>query len=189
VAVELLQTCSMRMSNLVDLRVGETIRKLGEKSRARWVIDIPGEKVKNGQPLRFVLLPESVRLLEWYLANWRDEPAGSGSNWLFPDGRGGHVLARFLSKTIAERAFRLVGVRITGHQFRHAAAELYLREDPNGIGIVAQHLGHRKLETTRAFYAREQTRVATQRYQDMFTRRRAKSTGAWKRHGGKGTRS
>jgi integrase len=48
-------------------------------------------------------------------------------------------------------------VRITAHQFRHLSAELYLREDPNGIGIISQHLGHRDLNTTKRFYAREQT--------------------------------
>ena len=62
VAIELLLTCGLRAGNIVDLRLGETIRKLGEGRDARWVIEIPGERVKNGQPLRFVLLPESVRL-------------------------------------------------------------------------------------------------------------------------------
>ena len=55
VAVELLLTCSMRVGNLVDLRLGETIRRFGEGATTRWVIEIPGEKVKNRQPLRFVL--------------------------------------------------------------------------------------------------------------------------------------
>lgn len=52
-------------------------------------------------------------------------------------------------------------------------AELYLQEDPNGLGIVSQHLGHRDLNTTRRFYAREQTRIATARYHEVLTERRA----------------
>jgi hypothetical protein len=56
-ATELLLTCSMRVGNLADLRVGESIRRFGQGRTARWVIEIPAEKVKNGQPLRYTLLP------------------------------------------------------------------------------------------------------------------------------------
>ena len=58
----------MRVGNLIDLRLGETIRKYGEGADAQWVIDVPGEKVKNRQPARYTLLPESGRLIEEYLA-------------------------------------------------------------------------------------------------------------------------
>jgi integrase len=172
VATELLLTCGMRVGNLVDLRVGETIRKFGEGAKARWAIEIPPEKVKNRQPLRYNLLPETVRLLEDYLGTWHPTWCGP-SPWLFPARGGGHVDQRFLSESIAQRARRYVGVPITAHQFRHITAELYLREDPNGIAIVGQHLGHRDLNTTRLFYAREQSRIATQRYHEVLTRKRA----------------
>ena len=100
---------------------------------------------------------------------------GPGAPWLFPDPKGGHVAPHFLSASIAKRARRHVGILITAHQFRHLAAELYLQEDPTGLGVVSQHLGHRKLDTTRKFYAREQSRVATARYHDVLMRRRAKA--------------
>jgi integrase len=173
VAIEILLTCSMRVGNLVDLRLGESIRKFGEGTDARWVIDVPGDKVKNAQPLRYTLLPESGRLIEEYLVDWHHRWCGHGVAWLFPDQNGGHVQGKVLSASIAKRARRYVGARITAHQFRHLSAELYLREDPNGIGIISQHLGHRDLNTTRRFYAREQTRIATQRYHDVLTKARA----------------
>ena len=173
VAIEILMSCSMRVGNLIELRLGETIRKFGEGPRARWAIDIPGEKVKNGQPLRYSLLPESVQLLEDYLEHWHAQWCGPGSPWLFPAAQGGHVDRRYLSDSIAARAYRYVGVRITAHQFRHLAAELYLRTDPGGIAIVSQHLGHRDLNTTRHFYAREQSRIATERYHEVLIKKRA----------------
>ena len=173
VAVELLLTCSMRVGNLADLRLGDTIRKLGDDKTGRWVIDIPGERVKNGQALRFTLLPESIRLLEWYVAGYHAHWAGPASLWLFPSRNGSHLAAVDLSQSIAQRALRHVGIRITAHQFRHLAAELVLREDPNALGIVSQHLGHRDLAMTRTFYAREQTRIATRHYQEVLERARA----------------
>jgi integrase len=179
VATELLLICSMRVGNLIDLRLGETIRKFGKGAKAQWVIDVPGEEVKNGRPLRYPpLLPDSGRLLEEYLADWHHRWCGHGLVWLFPDSNGGHVDRKVLSASIAKRARRHVGVRITAHQFRHLAAELYLGEDPNGIGIVSQHLGHRDLNTTRRFYAREQTRIATQRYHEVLTRKAGRSANA-----------
>lgn len=172
VAVELLLTCSMRVGNLVDLRVGETIKRRGEGRSVRWVIDIPGQKVKNGQPLRYALLPESGRLIEEYLATWQLYWCGPGTPWLFPAKGGGHVDPHFLSAYIAKRARRYIGVPITAHQFRHLAAELYLKEDPTGLGVVSQHLGHRKFDTTRSYYAREQSRIATRRYHDVLIKKR-----------------
>jgi integrase len=119
------------------------------------------------------LLPESARLLEEYLARWQHRWCGHGVVWLLPDSDGGYVERKVLSASIAKRARRYVGVWITAHQFRHLAAELYLREEPNGIAIVSQRLGHRDLNTTRRFYAREQTRIATQRYHEVVTKARA----------------
>jgi integrase len=136
-AIEILLTCSMRVGNLIDLRLGETIRKYGDGAAARWVIDIPGQNVKNREPLRFNLLPESGQLLEEYLAEWHHRWCGHGVAWLFPEGDGRHVDGKVLSASIAKRARRYVGFRITAHQFRHVAAELYLREECNDIGIVS----------------------------------------------------
>jgi integrase len=176
VVAELLLTCSMRVGNLAALRLGETIRRYGEGRDARWVIDLPAEQVKNREPLRYQLLPESGRLVEWYLETWHHRWCGPGSPWLFPAKGGGHIAEAFVTTMMKARARRYVGVPITCHQFRHLAAELYLREDPNGIGVVGQHLGHRSLTTTRTFYAREQTRIATQRYHNVLARARAKAT-------------
>jgi hypothetical protein len=106
VAIELLLTCTMRAGNLVDLRLGESIRRFGEGRAARWVVEIPGEQVKNGQPLRYTLLPESGRLIECYLANWQHYWCGHGSPWLFPTRQGRHVDRRWLSDMIAKRARR-----------------------------------------------------------------------------------
>ena len=84
--------------------------------------------------------------------------------------------SRLLSVSIARRARHHVGAPITAHQFRHLAAEMVLREDPNALGLVSQHLGHRDLNTTRRYYAREQTRIASQRYHEVLERQRAKAS-------------
>lgn len=175
VAVELLITCSMRVTNLATLRVGETIRKVGEGRDARWVVDLPPETVKNRQALRYVLLPDSGRLIEWFLERWHSYWCGLGVSWLFPGKHGGHVDPRLLTIMIKKRARQHVGVEISCQQFRHLAAEIFLQVDPTGLGIVSAHLGHRKFDTTRMYYAREQTRVATERYHQVLARKRVQA--------------
>jgi integrase len=180
IAVELLLTCALRIGNLIRLRLGETLIRQGE----RWVIDIPGSEVKNGQPLRFPLLPDSAALLEWYLATWHCHWCGGTSILLLPNHRGGSIFYNQLSASIARRAERLVGARITAHQFRHLAARLMLRAEPNAIGVVSQHLGHRTLDTTQRYYAGTETEAAAARYHEVLNRHRAAAAPASARRRG-----
>ena len=47
---------------------------------------------------------------------------------------------------------REIGLAITPHQFRHAAAALILRTDPGNYELVRRVLGHKSLATTTSFY-------------------------------------
>jgi hypothetical protein len=58
-AAEILLMSSLRVGNVIDLRLGETIRNYGEGAASCWTIDVPGDKVKNRQPTRVKLPPES----------------------------------------------------------------------------------------------------------------------------------
>lgn len=167
--------CGMRLGNLARLRVGETIRKVGEARDAYWVVDLPAETVKNKQPLKVRLPPESGQLIEWYLTNWHAYWCGPGVPWLFPARGGRHVDPPLLTISIKRRARRYVGVEITCHQFRHLSTGIFLQAHPLELGVVSQHLGHRKLDTTRTYYALEQTRVATERFHQVLDRKRAKA--------------
>jgi hypothetical protein len=47
----------------------------------------------------------------------------------------------------------VLGARVTGHQFRHLIGYVYLKDNPNGHEVVRRFLGHKRIETTIAFYA------------------------------------
>jgi integrase len=175
VAIELLLMCGIRLGNLAELRVGETIRKVEEGRDAHWVVDLPAEHVKNRQPLKFHLPPESGQLIDWYMAKWHAYWCGPGVPWFFPARGGGHVALPLLTISIKRRARRYVGVQITCHQFRHLSTEIFLQAHPLELGLVSQHLGHRKMDTTRTYYAREQTRVATERFHEVLAMKRARA--------------
>jgi integrase len=172
IAIELLLTCSMRRKNLVSLKLGETICRIGSGAASKWVIELPEEDVKNEEPLRFQLLPESVHILEKYLKDWRDKLCNKPSDWLFPDTNGEPMRGNGLLQDLSRKTGRELGVTITPHQFRHLSTELYLQGNPEGLAVASLHLGHRDQNTTRRYYARPKQREATRRYHEHLIENR-----------------
>lgn len=181
VAIELLLLCGMRRENLVSLELDRTIRRLGDGKNAFWVIDIAEEDVKNGERLRFQLPDESAELLEYYLREWRSVLCPTPTAWLFPDADGTRFDERSMTLSIQRSTRKILGVPISTHQFRHIAAELYLRENPEGLATVSQHLAHRDGNTTRHFYARPKQREASRIYQQAVILERAEAAGRARR--------
>ena len=69
-------------------------------------------------------------------------------------------MPRRLSDQIADRIEKATGLVITVHQFRHAAAALWLKHHPGDYETVRRVLGHRNLQTTINFYCGLETTQA-----------------------------
>jgi integrase len=59
-----------------------------------------------------------------------------------------------------------VGIRVTPHQYRHAAAALILRETQD-YELARRVLGHKNLQTTIRFYVGLETAQASERFGDI----------------------
>jgi integrase len=180
IAIELLLTCSMRRANLISLKLEHNIRRIGAGSNVRWVIEFEGVEVKNGQVLRYELPKESGQLLEDYLHNWRPALCTTASPWLFPAPDGRCMDARHLAGDISRKSERELGVPVTPHQFRHISAELYLRDNPDKLSVISEHLGHRDPNTARMYYARPKQREASRMYQERLGLNRSRAAGRTK---------
>ena len=89
---------------------------------------------------------------------------GANASWLFP-GEGGQPKHPLLfGKQITERIQKAIGLRITPHQFRHAAAAIYLKHHPGDYETVRRLLGHRNIQTTVRFYCGLETMQATEHF-------------------------
>jgi integrase len=77
-----------------------------------------------------------------------------------------------LSVSIQRAVLRHVGVKITPHQFRHLAAQIYLDANPGGYEVVRQLLGHKELKTTTRFYAGPNTRRAGRAHAELINKLR-----------------
>ena len=186
-AIELLLVCSMRRDNLVKLRLGQSIKRMGQPPHHSWVIELSGEEVKNHDPLRYVLPPPTVEMLEDYLAVWRPRLCAEPNPWLFPDKRGSHVFPPSMTLCIERHSRKILGVRVSPHQFRHLSAESFLLEHPDKLETISQHLGHRDPNTTRSFYAKPKQRQASRAYQEHVLGQREVAAGRLVRGGRKST--
>ncbi|MDI1263953.1 MAG: hypothetical protein PS018_11915, partial [bacterium] len=93
------------------------------------------------------------RLLATYLDRYRPLLVLEGSPYLFP---GKSSVARNRSgfgAALSEFILRQTGLKMNPHIFRHLAAKLHLRANPQQIEIVRLFLSHASSETTEKFYA------------------------------------
>jgi hypothetical protein len=123
-------------------------------------LSIPGELVKNGEPIAADLDADAGPVVEWYLEQVRPKLVGDhpyrarlvDSDFLFPSTRAD----RPLEETAFARHYALgveaVGLDMTLHQARGITGWLILSEDPSALGLVAELLGD-EIATVEAHYA------------------------------------
>jgi integrase len=73
-----------------------------------------------------------------------------------------------LSDQITRCIVKELGLRITAHQFRHAAAAIILMKQPGNYELVRRILGHRNIQTTIAFYIGLETMASSQQFGKMI---------------------
>jgi integrase len=152
IGIALLVVAPIRLANLIQIRLDANLIKPGGLQAAYWLV-FPHYDVKNRVQLEFPLSSSLTELIDEYIHDFR--PAllrGSNELWLFPGETGGVKTARTFSLQLTARIEKATGLRITVHQFRHAAAAILLKHRPGEYELVRRLLGHRSEQTTRNFY-------------------------------------
>lgn len=148
VAIAILTVAPVRLANLTAIRIDTNLIKPGGRHSNYWLI-FPDYDVKNRVRLDYPLEPYLTRLIDQYIMDFRPQLLqGRNEDWLFPgrhDGAKGKVS---FSGQITDRIYRATGLRITVHQFRHAAGAIILQNRPGAYELVRQLLGHRSVQTT-----------------------------------------
>ena len=168
VAIEILMFAPMRISNLQGLRLDEHISWQADRLR----INIPRHQVKNDQALDF-LLPESVsKRVKRYIDGSRRHLTSTANPFLFPGRNGKPKDSSALRNQIENTLWNEAGIRLTPHQFRHAAAKILLDAKPGHYEVVRKVLGHKSLSTTYSHYAGAETQAAISLYDDVIIQHR-----------------
>jgi integrase len=148
VAIGILTAAPVRLANLTAIRLGLNLIKPDSPNSNYWLV-FPEYDVKNRVKLEYPLAPYLTRLIDEYVHDFRPVLLFEGiEDWLFPGQCGGHKHEVCLSSQITKRIFKATGLRMTVHQFRHAAGALILRHRPGEYELVRRLLGHRNVQTT-----------------------------------------
>jgi integrase len=167
VGIAILTVAPVRAANLAAINLDENLIKPGG-SQSPYLLVFPHYDVKNRVDLTFELDDDLTELIDEYVHEYR--PAlvrGSNEAWLFPRSAGGSKDAHLFGIQISERINKATGLRMTIHQFRHAAAAIYLKYHPGHYETVRQFLGHRNIRTTMRFYCGLETIHATRLFGDL----------------------
>jgi hypothetical protein len=148
VAIATLTRAPVRLANLTAIRFGINLIKPDGPGSNYWLV-FPDYDVKNRVKLEYPLDQHLTRLIDEYVHNFRPTLLrGRNDDWLFPGQRGGAKACILFSGQITNRIYQATGLRITVHQFRHAAGALILQYRPGEYELVRRFLGHRNVQTT-----------------------------------------
>lgn len=167
VAVAILTVAPIRLGNLAGIRLGENLNKPGGPDSNYWLM-FGKHEVKNSSALQFKLDETVTAFINEYVHDFR--PAlvrGSNADWLFPGMAGEHKEKIAFSTQIVDRVQKSTGLRITVHQFRHAAGALILKHRPGEYELVRRMLGHKSIQTTIRFYLDLSSAQASEIFTDI----------------------
>jgi integrase len=167
VAVGIQTVAPIRLGNLAGIRLDENLTKPAGPDSNYW-LTFRKYDVKNDVALLSKLDDRATELIDEYVHEFR--PAltrGSNADWLFPGRAGGHKEKISFSTQIVARIYKATGLRITVHQFRHAAGALILKHRPGEYELVRRVLGHKSVTTTMKFYLDLETTQASEIFTDI----------------------
>ena len=169
IAILILIRAPIRMQNLASIRIGINLIRPGGLE-APYMLVFPDYDVKNGVPLEFEFDEDTTGIIHEYIHQHRPQlMRGFNHDYLFPGEAHGLKLTKTLSEQISDRLWKELGLKITPHQFRHAAAYIMLKADPGNYELVRRVLAHRSIATTRNFYIGLETLEATRLFGEIVT--------------------
>lgn len=170
VAIAILTAAPVRLTNLTSIRLDHNLAKLDGPDSDYW-LEFPGYDVKNRIDLRYPLPGFVTEIIDEYVHNFRPQLLrGRNEDWLFPGQRAGAKGKISFSGQITKRIQKLLGLRITVHQFRHAAGAIILKHRPGEYELVRLLLGHKNVSTTINSYIGLETTHASEVFGGMISK-------------------
>jgi integrase len=169
IAILILIRAPIRMQNLSSICIGLNLIRPGGPG-APYMLVFPDYDVKNGVPLEFAFDETTTALIDEYIYQHRPHlMRGFNHDWFFAGEAQGPKTTKTLSEQISDRLWKELGLEVTPHQFRHAAAYIILKADPGNYELVRRVLGHRSITTTLNFYIGLETLEATRQFGEIVT--------------------
>jgi integrase len=167
--IALLAFAPLRRKNLVSLEIGRHL--IGEGTN-RYIV-IPASETKTRTPIEFSIPALLLSYLDVYLAVVRHrllKDPSCQALWINPRGAALHygAIGDIVSRHTASR----LGMRLTPHDTRDAAATTWALADPSKIGTATDLLSHSDHRTMQKHYNRARGMEASRAYAAIITARK-----------------
>ncbi|MDE2343395.1 MAG: site-specific integrase, partial [Betaproteobacteria bacterium] len=169
----------LRVGNIVNLQLDKHVTFTTRNKQRIAIITNPGEEVKNGRKLISELLPETTKLLDVWLVEYRSHicPLETlQAPYLFPNQSGGHMPPSLALQSLKDLAAYHAGLDVTPHVTRAYIGKLLLDENPDAHAAVQAVLGHNSIETTLRYYAPVRPMNAKRRAQRLLLAKQEQPT-------------
>jgi site-specific recombinase XerD len=161
----LLGFCPIRPKNFAALEIGTTFKMV----HGRWWIDLPAIATKNRRPDKR-RVPECLnRYIEIYLTNARPVllRSGSATNALWISIMGKPISRPGLGNLISKITLKTIGISISPHLFRTAAASTAATYGGNTPHLASALLNHADPRVTEDHYNRASSISASKVYAEI----------------------
>jgi integrase len=161
----------LRHKNFAEIEVGRDLIKEDDN----WSIVIPPEETKTRTYLDFPI-PDSIRDgLIMYLNVVRPRMLRrSGCKALWVSAKGGPLSYSAVGPVVTRHTTERLGIRITPHDARDAAATTWAIAAPDKVGISRDLLAHSDLRTTQKYYNRAKGIEASRAHNHTIAQLRAR---------------
>jgi integrase len=161
----------IRHKNMAGLEIGRDFLK----ESSSWSIVIPAEDSKTKSAIEFAV-PEALReQFAVYLKRVRPRILrirGCRALWVSP--KGGPLSYSALGPVLTRHTTERLGVRISPHDARDAAATTWAIVAPEQIGVARDLLGHTDLKITTKHYNRARGVEASRAHHELIAQMRSK---------------
>jgi integrase/recombinase XerD len=167
--ISLLAFVPLRRKNLAGLEIDRHIVREGD-NRFIW---IPAAETKTRTPIEFEIPMFLLPYLDVYLRIVRPRilnDAGCKALWVSP--KGGALRCGAIAQMISRHTAAVMGIRLTPHDMRDAAATTWALAAPGRIGISRDLLSHSDLRTTGRHYNRAKGIEASRAYAEIVRAKR-----------------
>jgi len=164
--IALLAACPIRIKNFAELEIGRTLKQVD----GCWWITLPASSTKSHRIDERRFPNYLSKIIEFYLTQARPHLIGSkpSSNWLWISARtGGRFTTKNLGTLISKITLQTVGVDVSPHLFRTAAATSAALYGGNTPHLASGVLGHTDPPLTHKHYNRASSVNAAKAYADI----------------------
>jgi site-specific recombinase XerD len=161
--IALLATCPIRIRNFAELEIGKTFKQVDDS----WWISVPANSTKSRRMDERRVPKYLNKIIELYLTQARPRLVGlrPNSNWLWISSQtGGHFTTKNLGTLISKVTLQTVGVDVSPHLFRTAAATSAALHGSHIPHLASAVLGHTDPRTTYEHYNRASSVNAAKAY-------------------------